>query len=248
MLNRKILIISLLFSFAAHLAVAAVIAYIPDDVIGNSVAVHQDMVIWGYIPDVINPVNQNKMIHIGRSLPASQSIAVNTDKKNMKTILSGDDKNRADHPELISVAQLTDGQESLQQVQNDHVESGNDNVKMGVSSETGGGNGLSDNGGNKGDNSYNINAFGERIRKEIERHKYYPEIAKSKGIEGTVYINFYIGQDGIPSSIYIAKSSGSKILDDAGIKTIKMIGKITNLHKELRELDIAVPITYKLSN
>ena len=51
---------------------------------------------------------------------------------------------------------------------------------------------------------------------------------------------------GTPGSISIAKSSGEKILDDAGIMTIRKIGKISNLHRELRELDIVVPIMYKL--
>ncbi len=86
----------------------------------------------------------------------------------------------------------------------------------------------------------------EYVRKQIERHKYYPHIAKLRGIEGTVYLNFYIGQDGMPGSITISRSSGSEILDKAGIQTIMKIGKISNLHKELRELDIVVPITYKL--
>ena len=86
----------------------------------------------------------------------------------------------------------------------------------------------------------------EYVRKEIDRHKYYPHIAKLRGIEGTVYVNFYIGQDGIPGSITVARSSGSRILDQAGVQTISKIGKISNVHRELRELDIVVPIMYKL--
>src|SRR4030066_868859 len=48
MINRKILLM-ILFSFSAHLAIAAVIVYTPYEMIGNSLASHHERVIWGYL-------------------------------------------------------------------------------------------------------------------------------------------------------------------------------------------------------
>src|SRR3989304_4565891 len=217
-----------MFSLAAHLAVAAVIVYTPYDMTGNSMAGHQEKVIWGIVQGskksategkvvhATNPVQQNKMIPAEISMPAGHSIAANTDEVPMSNRLTEDDMNPAGHPELVSGSQLMPGDEILKQVQNDRVEDNkcstlNDCGTVSITT------GNADASGN----SYGINALAD-------------------------YINFYIGQDGIPSSIYVARSSGSGILDDAGIKTVRMVGKISNLHKELRELDIVVPITYKL--
>jgi|SRR3972149_32459 len=253
MINRKILLMTL-FSLAAHLAVAAVIVYTPYDITGNSMAGHQDKVIWGYVAEggeksakdgklvhATNLVQQNKMIPTEISMPVGHSIAANTAETPMSTRLTEDNMNPAGHPEFISGSQLLPGHEILKQVQNDGVEDNKCSTlnDCGTVSITTGN-------ADAGSSNYDIKALAEYVRREIERRKYYPDIAKLRGLEGTVYINFYIGQDGTPSNIYITRSSGSKILDDAGAKTVNMIGKIANLHKELRELDIVVPITYKL--
>jgi len=54
--------------------------------------------------------------------------------------------------------------------------------------------------------SEQLRALIEQVKKEIEKNKYYPFLAKLKGIEGTVYVNFHIGQDGQPGSVAIQKS------------------------------------------
>ncbi|MEK6583835.1 MAG: hypothetical protein AABY66_03165, partial [Nitrospirota bacterium] len=47
MINKKILLM-ILFSFAAHMAVAAVIVYVPSEITKDMLAGHPDNVIWGY--------------------------------------------------------------------------------------------------------------------------------------------------------------------------------------------------------
>ncbi len=91
-----------------------------------------------------------------------------------------------------------------------------------------------------------LKAFLEYVRVEIERHKYYPVFARTNGIEGTVYLNFHIGRDGEPESIELGKSSGSGILDESAIRTLKRIKQFSFVPEEIRELDITVPIAYKL--
>ena len=233
MINRKILFMTM-FSLAAHLAVAAVIVYTPYDMTGNSMAGHQDKGNWGYIAGQPGPVSGTQMMMKGQEIPKTMlkqvQHIVRDDRTDREAVFSSEAEISA--PDLnVAENVLTNdqkGETGITSVQSD----GSDTGDM--------------NNGNQGSNSYDIDATAEYIRREIERHKYYPDIARLRGDEGTVYINFYIGQDGIPSSIYVARSSGSGILDDAGIKTVRMVGKISNLHSELRELDIVVPITYKL--
>ncbi len=232
MINRKILFMTM-FSLAAHVAVVAVIVYTPYDMTGNSMAGQQDKVIWGYIAGQPEPVSGSQMMK-GQEIPKTMlkqvQHMVRDDRTDREAVFSSEAEISA--PDLnVAENVLTNdqkGETGITSVQSDGSDAGDMNN------------------GNQGSNSYDIDATAEYIRREIERHKYYPDIARLRGDEGTVYINFYIGQDGIPSSIYVARSSGSGILDDAGIKTVRMVGKISNLHKELRELDIVVPITYKL--
>src|SRR3990170_4272131 len=234
MINRKILFMTI-FSLAAHLAVAAVIVYTPYDMTGNSMAGHQEKVIWGIVQGNEKSAKDGKRdsASIGSQRMTKIPLTPPFSKGEIDIPLSG----RIE----ISFPPLEKGGEGGSVLADDKIE------ETGITSVQSDGSDTGDmNNGNQGSNSYDIHATAEYIREEIERHKYYPDIARLRGDEGTVYINFYIGQDGIPSSIYVARSSGSGILDDAGIKTVRMVGKISNLHKELRELDIVVPITYKL--
>ena len=243
MINKKILLM-ILFSFAAHMAVAAVIVYVPSEITKDMLAGHPDNVIWGYVSDKNNLTSevQNKA-EIINNIPAAPKVAGTLPLKEVSpTILLPSPLEKGGkggfEPALL-VAEIDSAKEQNEEPENSSTLSGNSSINIkhgnvGVTSIT------------AGNDNYDMIALAEYVRNEIERQKYYPDIARTKGIEGTVYINFYIGQDGTPGSISIAKSSGEKILDDAGIMTIRKIGKISNLHRELRELDIVVPITYKL--
>lgn len=262
MINRKILLM-ILFSFSAHLAVAAAIVYTPYEVTGNSRTNHHETVIWGYVGGGEKSAKQGKLAPTMSRRPTKDDEypvrhpelvsgspgnetpkPVRDDRTDREAVFSGEMGIPASAI-MITENVLAEGQKGdkgVTSVQSEISATGDKNIcstSINCESED-----LSI--GNPGSNKYDMIALSKYIRKEIERHKYYPDIAKSRGIEGTVYINFFIGQDGTPSSISVARSSGSGILDDAGVKTIRMMDKISDLHKELRELDIVVPITYKL--
>ena len=111
-----------------------------------------------------------------------------------------------------------------------------------------GGIGIKNNFGVIGHNSGNaLNGFLIYIKSEIERHKYYPHMAKVQELEGTVYVNFHIDESGKPSSIVVGRPSGSKLLDESAVSTIKKIRHFKGVPEEIRELDISVPITYRLT-
>ncbi|MBI5406097.1 MAG: energy transducer TonB [Nitrospirae bacterium] len=98
----------------------------------------------------------------------------------------------------------------------------------------------------RGSQGEGLKTFLEALRVEIERHKNYPPFARKNGIEGTAYLNFHIGDDGKPGGIILEKSSGSKILDESAIHTLKSMERFYPVPEEIRELKITVPIAYRL--
>ncbi|MCK5426696.1 MAG: energy transducer TonB [Thermodesulfovibrionia bacterium] len=81
----------------------------------------------------------------------------------------------------------------------------------------------------------------EIIRGNIERVKSYPVLARKRGIEGTVYISFSIGQEGEPQGLKILKGSGSRILDNATVEIVKRAAPFPHV-----ENPVEVPVVFKL--
>ena len=98
----------------------------------------------------------------------------------------------------------------------------------------------------RGSQGEGLKTFLEALRVEIERHKNYPPFARKNGIEGTAYLNFHIGDNGKPGGIILEKSSGSKMLDESAIRTLKSMERFYPVPEEIRELEITVPIAYRL--
>ena len=57
--------------------------------------------------------------------------------------------------------------------------------------------------------------------KEIERHKKYPDAARTRHIEGRVTIRFVITPEGDARVVEVANTSGHKALDTAALKAVK---------------------------
>lgn len=222
----------LFISLSAHLAIAAAIVYIPNNMIGNDVASPDDSIVWGYVAEGRKQSNISSQAAKQHPEPASEpGVAADQIVQNVQD----------DTPEESSSQNEVSDLKITPEPSDDNVPANNkgchspDNCDAVNKS--------------KGDNIntvYDKLALAEYLRKEIEKLKFYPDIARLRGMEGTVFINFYIGQDGITSGIAVVKSSGSRILDEAAVKTVGMIRKLTGLHKDLRELDVVVPITYRL--
>lgn len=81
------------------------------------------------------------------------------------------------------------------------------------------------------------------IRALIEKAKVYPRLAKKRGIEGTTYVNFRITPDGKPEDLHIARSSGSRILDEATVKIVKKAAPFPYV-----ESRVEVPVAFRIRN
>ena len=87
------------------------------------------------------------------------------------------------------------------------------------------------------------------IKEIIERNKEYPQIAKSRGLEGTVQMAFTLHKNGSVGEIMVNRSSGEKALDDGAILSIKKSSPfppVPELLKNKAPLKMNVTIVYKL--
>jgi TonB family protein len=60
-----------------------------------------------------------------------------------------------------------------------------------------------------------------RIRHRIEAVKRYPEEARRDSIQGTVSVRFRVHADGRLERVELVRSSGSRVLDEASLETIR---------------------------
>ena len=75
--------------------------------------------------------------------------------------------------------------------------------------------------------------YQDMVKQRIEEVRRYPLWAKSQGIEGTVYLSFVVLLDGSSQGIKIIRSSGSKVLDEEAIVTIKRANPFPLIPKEI---------------
>jgi len=79
------------------------------------------------------------------------------------------------------------------------------------------------------------------IQAALERAKTYPRIARERGIEGVVHVRLWMLHSGNVERVEITKSSGSKILDAASVRTVYRAGPLPYANGW-----IDVPIRYKI--
>ena len=83
----------------------------------------------------------------------------------------------------------------------------------------------------------------------INRSKYYPLSARRRGEQGVVVIRFVVQKSGELTDLAISKSSGSRRLDEAALKTVRRVTPFRPIPAALDRDDwsISVPIAFSLS-
>ena len=77
---------------------------------------------------------------------------------------------------------------------------------------------------------------------------HYPEAAKRRGVEGTVILRVAVDKTGVANQVEIEKSSGSRILDETAVKTVKRWKfKPATFAGVAVDSMVEVPITFRLS-
>jgi protein TonB len=88
--------------------------------------------------------------------------------------------------------------------------------------------------------------YQSKLLQLIERNKYYPLKARRSGMEGTSTVAFTVRGNGNIRGISLARSSGTQLLDQAAIQTIKRIGHAPPLPGGRNSWRFTVPILYNL--
>ncbi|CAI2718585.1 energy transducer TonB [Nitrospina watsonii] len=65
------------------------------------------------------------------------------------------------------------------------------------------------------------NGFILEIRNRIAKYKFYPRLAMRRGLEGQPIVHFKINRDGRIQDLHVALTSGSGILDQAALESVK---------------------------
>ncbi|MFA6011725.1 MAG: energy transducer TonB [Desulfobacteraceae bacterium] len=101
--------------------------------------------------------------------------------------------------------------------------------------------------GNAG--GFDNQSYYKMIRMAIERHKEYPDTARSRHIEGRVVIRFILKKDGHVQELRIAKSSRNTKLDQAALKAVQKAAPFPQPPVSLsnKDLPFEIAINFELS-
>ncbi|MBI5197395.1 MAG: energy transducer TonB [Nitrospirae bacterium] len=93
-----------------------------------------------------------------------------------------------------------------------------------------------------------VDDFLRQVRLTIEKNKDYPWRARLAGMEGTVTMEFVLGEDGKARRIRIVRSSGYPLLDESAVGTIDKISRFPEIPEALHlsEIALAVPLIYQI--
>ena len=79
------------------------------------------------------------------------------------------------------------------------------------------------------------------IQERVQAVASYPETARLRGISGEVQVAFEIEPDGSPVNVYVARSSGSLVLDRAAERAVRKAGALPRVIGRVR-----VPVRFAL--
>jgi periplasmic protein TonB len=86
---------------------------------------------------------------------------------------------------------------------------------------------------NVGQTNFNEEDYIADAKRRIANHKFYPNSAKRRSIEGRVGFKISINPNGTIMSLKIIQSSGSEILDDAALHSVRNAAPFKTLQKTL---------------
>lgn len=88
------------------------------------------------------------------------------------------------------------------------------------------------------------------IRRLLEKHNNYPQMARQRHIQGVVVVVFTIAPGGQIMAAGVSRSSGHDLLDEAAQNTIRRVGQFPPFPAALnrQQLTIEVPLAFRLSS
>ncbi len=92
------------------------------------------------------------------------------------------------------------------------------------------------------------NGFILEIRNRIAKYKFYPRLARRRGLEGKPVVHFRVTRRGTVQDLHVALSSGSGILDEAALESVKKGAPFPVIPHALNRdsMTIQLPIAFTL--
>ncbi|WP_303851279.1 energy transducer TonB [Seleniivibrio woodruffii] len=91
---------------------------------------------------------------------------------------------------------------------------------------------------------FDYSAYQSTLNSRLEKNKYYPMMARRRGMEGTVKMKLVIAPNGSLVESQVVASSGYDILDGEALKLVRSVFPIK--HNSDKQISVVVPVTYKL--
>lgn len=90
--------------------------------------------------------------------------------------------------------------------------------------------------------------FTGKVRQRIANAKYYPRIARRRGMEGQPIVAFTLGRDGRLMKIDLAKTSGYQLLDQAALEAVHEAAPYPEIPAslEMNSFQFKLPISFML--
>lgn len=94
-----------------------------------------------------------------------------------------------------------------------------------------------------------LQSFFGSVRKKIESHKKYPRFAKNSGIEGRSGVKITILKSGQLEKVEVVDSSGSEILDNAAMQSIREASPFPPIPMGLRQnrIELSIYLVFKMA-
>lgn len=87
-----------------------------------------------------------------------------------------------------------------------------------------------------------------RLETDLSQYFWYPAIARQRGWQGNVRVEFTVQPDGRLTNIHVTHSSGYAVLDESALKALREVGYLEQVPAWLndRAMEIELPVIYKL--
>jgi len=87
-----------------------------------------------------------------------------------------------------------------------------------------------------------------RVRENLDRHFYYPVLARRHGWQGQVLLGFSVAADGMIGDVHVQRGSGHAILDESALAAMMRIKQLHQIQNWLQghSLNLQLSVVYRL--
>lgn len=93
-------------------------------------------------------------------------------------------------------------------------------------------------------NSRQRSAVLSEVHDALQRHFFYPRLARLRNWEGNVLLGFQVRSDGRIHEVEVLESSGRAVLDQAALSALRSVRQVA--YNATRPVELQLPVAYRL--